>query len=246
MPPDASSCAQDRPTPPSLPVPGMRGPVGSRDERRSPSRGAVRRRHEALRRLRGRGRHLLRRCPRGSIFGILGSNGAGKTTSIRMLMNILRARRGRDRGARRARRRALEGPHRLPARGARSLQEDAHPRAAPLLRPHQGPRPPRSSTSGSTTGSTAWASRTGAHGRVEELSKGMAQKLQFVVTVVHAPDLLVLDEPFAGLDPVNRDVLRDAILEMRSDGHDRGLLDARHGAGRAALRPADHDPRRPR
>jgi ABC-2 type transport system ATP-binding protein len=46
----------------------------------------------------------------------------------------------------------------------------------------------------------------------------MAQKLQFVVTVVHAPDLLVLDEPFAGLDPVNRDVLRDAILEMRREG----------------------------
>lgn len=46
----------------------------------------------------------------------------------------------------------------------------------------------------------------------------MAQKLQFVVTVIHAPELLVLDEPFAGLDPVNRDVLRDAILEMRAEG----------------------------
>jgi len=67
-----------------------------------------------------------------------------------------------------------------------------------------------------------WLTRMGLSewrdSRVEELSKGMAQKLQFVVTVVHAPELLVLDEPFAGLDPVNRDVLRDAILEMRRGG----------------------------
>jgi ABC-2 type transport system ATP-binding protein len=62
-------------------------------------------------------------------------------------------------------------------------------------------------------GLSGWTRR-----RVEELSKGMSQQLQFVTTVVHAPDLVVLDEPFAGLDPVNRDVLRDAVLAMRAEG----------------------------
>ena len=54
--------------------------------------------------------------------------------------------------------------------------------------------------------------------RVEQLSKGMSQKLQFVVTGIHQPELLVLDEPFAGLDPVNRDVLRDAVLDLNRAG----------------------------
>jgi ABC-2 type transport system ATP-binding protein len=62
-------------------------------------------------------------------------------------------------------------------------------------------------------GLSAWRTR-----RVEELSKGMSQKLQFIVTVVHGPELLVLDEPFAGLDPVNRDVLRDAVLALNQEG----------------------------
>jgi ABC-2 type transport system ATP-binding protein len=62
-------------------------------------------------------------------------------------------------------------------------------------------------------GLSAWRQR-----RIEELSKGMAQKLQFLVTVVHEPELLVLDEPFSGLDPVNRDVLRDAVLDLKRAG----------------------------
>ena len=52
----------------------------------------------------------------------------------------------------------------------------------------------------------------------------MSQKLQFVVTVLHEPELLVLDEPFAGLDPVNRDVLRDVVLELRRAGTTVALL----------------------
>ena len=155
--------------------------------------------------------------PRGAIFGILGSNGAGKTTSIRMLMNILQP----DDGAvqvlgERPSERVKERIGYLPEeRGLykKMRVEDLllffgrlKGRAASFLDPRI----------------TSWLERLGLAGwrrnRVEELSKGMAQKLQFVVTVVHAPDLLVLDEPFAGLDPVNRDVLRDAILEMRREG----------------------------
>ena len=54
--------------------------------------------------------------------------------------------------------------------------------------------------------------------KVEELSKGMAQKVQFITTVLHRPELLILDEPFSGFDPVNAQLIRDEILRMRDEG----------------------------
>ena len=54
--------------------------------------------------------------------------------------------------------------------------------------------------------------------KVEELSKGMAQKLQFITTVVHKPSLLILDEPFSGFDPVNAEIIRTEILRLRDEG----------------------------
>jgi ABC-2 type transport system ATP-binding protein len=69
---------------------------------------------------------------------------------------------------------------------------------------------------------TAWLARLGlsdwANKRVETLSKGMAQKVQFIATVVARPELVLLDEPFSGLDPVNAEVLRDAIVGLRREG----------------------------
>lgn len=155
--------------------------------------------------------------PQGSLFGILGSNGAGKTTSIRMLMNIFRPDAGRievlgtqvsealkpilgylpeERGLYK-KMRILELLHffgKIKGKDARSLD--------PVI--------------------DRWLERLDLaewkHQRVEALSKGMAQKLQFVATVIHEPKLLVLDEPFAGLDPVNRDRLRDAVLELHREG----------------------------
>ena len=155
--------------------------------------------------------------PRGSVFGILGSNGAGKTTSIRMLMNILKP----DGGAievlgEEAGEAVKERIGYLPEE--RGLYKKM--RVQELLR-FFGRIKGRSKAFVDER-SDYWLERMGLLGwreqRVEQLSKGMAQKLQFVVTVVHAPELLVLDEPFAGLDPVNRDVLRDAILELRREG----------------------------
>jgi ABC-2 type transport system ATP-binding protein len=68
----------------------------------------------------------------------------------------------------------------------------------------------------------AWLARMGlsdwAGKKVEALSKGMSQKVQFIATVVSRPELVLLDEPFSGLDPVNTEVLREAILELRHDG----------------------------
>jgi ABC-2 type transport system ATP-binding protein len=156
-------------------------------------------------------------APRGAIYGILGSNGAGKTTSIRMLMNIFRPDQGTV---------EVLGAPMDEATKARVgyLPEERglykKMRIRDMLRFFGRIKGrPREFVDERIQ---HWLDRMGLLGwqdrRVEELSKGMSQKLQFVVTVVHAPELLVLDEPFAGLDPVNRDVLRDAILEMRRAG----------------------------
>jgi ABC-2 type transport system ATP-binding protein len=68
---------------------------------------------------------------------------------------------------------------------------------------------------------TTWASK-----KTEELSKGMQQKVQFIATLLHDPSLLILDEPFSGLDPINSDLLRDIILDLRRG--DRTILFASH------------------
>ena len=155
--------------------------------------------------------------PAGSLFGILGSNGAGKTTSIRMLMNIFKP----DEGS-------------VEVLGAR-VSDEMKPRLGYLpeerglykkMRIEEMLRffghikgrddaflTPRIDDWLERVGLSGWRTR-----RVEELSKGMSQKLQFVGTVIHGPELLVLDEPFAGLDPVNRDVLRDAVLALHQEG----------------------------
>lgn len=155
--------------------------------------------------------------PRGTIFGILGSNGAGKTTSIRMLMNIFKPTSGRvevlgaqvDDGLKprigylpeeRGLYKKMRIGEMLRFFGRIKGRDDAFLDQAIDRWLDWG-------------GLGAWRTR-----KVEELSKGMSQKLQFISTVIHAPDLLILDEPFSGLDPVNRDVLRDAVLEMHRDG----------------------------
>jgi ABC-2 type transport system ATP-binding protein len=155
--------------------------------------------------------------PRGSIFGILGSNGAGKTTSIRMLMNILRPDEGEIRVLG-----ETAGESTKPRLGylpeERGLYKKMRIQELLLFFGRIKGRP----RAFLDERIDHWLERLGLvgwrHRRVEELSKGMSQKLQFIVTVVHAPELLVLDEPFAGLDPVNRDVIRDAILEMHREG----------------------------
>ena len=155
--------------------------------------------------------------PRGSIFGLLGQNGAGKTTSIRMLMNIVAPDEGRVEVLGQAMNEGLkERLGYLPEE--RGLYKKMRMRELLLFFGRIKGREPaflgaRIDRWVQRMGLTEWLTR-----RVEELSKGMAQKVQFIATVVHEPDLLVLDEPFAGLDPVNRDVMRDAVLELRAQG----------------------------
>ena len=153
----------------------------------------------------------------GTIFGLLGSNGAGKTTTIRMLMNIFKPDAGSISVFGEPMREAMK-PRvgYLPEeRGLyKKMRVDDMLRFFGRIKGRDDSfLNPQIERWLEHMGLFAWKRR-----RVEELSKGMSQKLQFIQTVVHQPDLLVLDEPFAGLDPVNRDVLRDAVLRLHEEG----------------------------
>lgn len=157
--------------------------------------------------------------PSGSIYGILGPNGAGKSSTLRMVMNIL----ARDGGE-------IEVLGRDPARDADVLRRLGYlPEERGLYRKMKvidviiffallkGV-----SGGDARRDGLAWLDRMGlgdwADKKVDTLSKGMQQKVQFITTVLHRPDMLILDEPHAGLDPVNQEVLRDTILQAKADG----------------------------
>ncbi|MHC4574276.1 MAG: ABC transporter ATP-binding protein [Planctomycetota bacterium] len=160
---------------------------------------------------------LSARVPVGSIYGFLGPNGAGKTTTLRMIMNIIRPDSGRI---------GLFG------NGAGAAVRDRigyMPEERGLYRKMTVSKVLAyfGAIKGVSAGELArmvpyWLERVGladwANKKVEELSRGMHQKLQFAVTVINEPELLVLDEPFSGLDPVNQELLRGIILELRDAG----------------------------
>ena len=168
--------------------------------------------------------------PEGSVYGFIGPNGSGKSTTMRMIANILYP----DSGAIR-----VFGQERVGTRSAelgylpeeRGLYRKMRVRA--LLEFHGELRGGRNVTSEVNT----WLERLGladrADQKVETLSKGMSQKVQFIATVIPQPKLLILDEPFTGLDPVSADSIRSAILEMRRRGctvilstHDMGIAES--------------------
>jgi ABC-2 type transport system ATP-binding protein len=155
--------------------------------------------------------------PHGSIYGFIGPNGSGKTTTLRMIMRILLPDRGEievlgSAGTGAARDRVSYLPE------ERGLYKKMTVRR--LLRYY-----------GRLKGRTVaeldpaiddWMARLGMDGwgdrKIEALSKGMSQKVQFVGAVIAQPELLILDEPFSGLDPVNAEALKDGVLEMRRRG----------------------------
>src|SRR5579885_2472237 len=164
--------------------------------------------------------HLSLQVPRGSIYGFIGPNGSGKTTTLRMIMRILYPDHGTIRvldapaDSQLKKRSLLDRVASLPEE--RGLYKQMKVRE--VLRFYgelKGFRRsgPEIDAWLKRMDLSAWADK-----KVEALSKGMAQKVQFIATVIARPELILLDEPFSGLDPVNTDVLRDAILELRRGG----------------------------
>jgi ABC-2 type transport system ATP-binding protein len=157
------------------------------------------------------------KIPQGTIYGLLGPNGAGKTTTIRMVMNII-----------------------IPDEGSikvlnRGMDEEMKERVG-YLPEDRGLYPKMKvgelllflaeikelKRSDARKEIDFWLERFDLsdwkNKKVEELSRGMQQKLQFIVTVIHQPELIILDEPFSGLDPVNTKLFKDIMLEMKKKG----------------------------
>jgi ABC-2 type transport system ATP-binding protein len=153
----------------------------------------------------------------GRIFGLLGANGAGKTTSMRIVLDILRPDRGRVTW--------------------HDVENTALPRRTWGYLPEERGLYPRMQVgeqlrffaslygvpeADARAGITEWLERFRIpeylDRRVEELSKGNQQKIQFIAAILHDPDVLIMDEPFSGLDPVNVRLLKEAFLEMRDRG----------------------------
>ena len=161
--------------------------------------------------------HLSLDIPEGRIFGLLGPNGSGKTTSIRIINRI-----------------TIPNSGEVLFNGSPITQSDVErigymPEERGLYRKMEVGE--QAMYLAQLKGMSAreaqrelkeWFVRFGIQDwwkkKVEELSKGMAQKLQFITTVVHRPSLLILDEPFSGFDPVNADVIRKEILRLRDEG----------------------------
>ena len=154
---------------------------------------------------------------RGALLGLIGPNGAGKTTSIRMIMSILFPDSGELSVL--GKKSAVESKDRIgylpEERGVyKKMKVGAVLRYMATLKDVP--------TDGLNRKINDWLVRVDladvAKKKCEELSKGMQQKVQFIASVLHEPELLILDEPFSGLDPVNMRLLRDLIREQ----HERG------------------------
>ena len=155
--------------------------------------------------------------PEGKIFGLLGPNGAGKTTLIRIINRI-----------------TIPNSGEILFNGRPITQADVEkigymPEERGLYRKMKVgdqamylARLKGMSSSEAQKALKEWFVRFGIRDwwgkKVEELSKGMAQKLQFITTVVHRPSLMILDEPFSGFDPVNAEIIRKEILRLKDEG----------------------------
>jgi ABC-2 type transport system ATP-binding protein len=160
-------------------------------------------------------RDLSLEVPTGSVYGFIGPNGSGKTTTLRMIMRILHPDEGTitvlgETGYGAANDRVGYLPE------ERGLYKTM--RIRDLLRFYAALKGARDSR----RAIDAWLERfdLAAWGdkKIQTLSKGMAQKVQFIGAVIAKPDLILLDEPFSGLDPVNMEVLREAVLDLRRQG----------------------------
>ena len=161
--------------------------------------------------------HVSLEIPEGQIFGLLGPNGAGKTTLIRIINRITIPNSGEVLfNGRPITQRDVEKIGYMPEERGLYRKMKVGDQAMYLAR-----------LKGMTTADARralkdWFVRFEIQDwwdkKVEELSKGMAQKLQFITTVVHNPSLMILDEPFSGFDPVNAEIIRQEILRLKEQG----------------------------
>jgi ABC-2 type transport system ATP-binding protein len=167
-------------------------------------------------------RDLSLQVPTGSVYGLLGPNGAGKTTTIRMILDIIAPDSGTI---------SLFGqPHTKPGTldrvgylpEERGLYKKMQVKRVLLfLAELKGMKP-----ADATKRIDEWMERFGltsadkdwGEAKVDELSRGMQQKVQFIAALLHDPDLVILDEPFSGLDPINAQALKDAVMELKRRG----------------------------
>ncbi len=169
---------------------------------------------------------LSMEVPLGVIFGLLGPNGAGKSTTIRMMMNIITPDEGKVTLF------GMTGTGRDLAHKVGYLPEERglYPKMKVLDQLiflgeiRNLPRPE------ARRRALAWLERLGLtdwnQHKVQDLSKGMQQKVQFISALIHEPALVILDEPFSGLDPVNSKVMKDVVVEIARSG--RSVLFSTH------------------
>jgi len=166
--------------------------------------------------------NLTLRVPKGSVYGLLGPNGAGKTTTIRMILNIIAPDEGTIR---------ILG---VPFNDPRITDRIGYlPEERGLYRKMQVRRVLRflAELKGvkravADQRITEWMERFDLKtpekdwglAKIDELSRGMQQKVQFIGTLLHDPDLIILDEPFSGLDPINAQALKDTIVDLKRRG----------------------------
>ena len=167
-------------------------------------------------------RDLSLQIPRGSVYGLLGPNGAGKTTTIRMILDIILPDEGSITlfGEPNTSVTVLDTVGYLPEE--RGLYKKMQVRRVLMfLAELKGIKPAVAAPRidewldrfGLRTGEKDWG-----EAKVDELSRGMQQKVQFIATLLHDPELVILDEPFSGLDPINAQALKDAVLELKRRG----------------------------
>jgi ABC-2 type transport system ATP-binding protein len=167
-------------------------------------------------------KNLTLQVPRGTVYGLLGPNGAGKTTTIRMILDIIEPDSGTITIFGHSSIRGRDGNRIGYLPEERGLYKKMQVRRVlRFLAELKGVR-----GRDSAPRIEAWLERlslTGADkdwgsARVEELSRGMQQKVQFIGALLHEPDLIILDEPFSGLDPMNAQALKDTIVDLRREG----------------------------
>jgi ABC-2 type transport system ATP-binding protein len=175
--------------------------------------------------------HVSFTVPKGVVYGILGPNGAGKSTTLRMITDIIAP----DGGKITILDGLAPGAQSAPYIGYLPEERGLYPKMKvcemiEFMGELRGLRRAEAKKR-----AAAWLDRLGlqqwAKNKVQDLSKGMQQKVQFATALIHEPALVILDEPWSGLDPINSEVLRDVVDEIRKSG--RTVIFSTHGMEQA-------------